>query len=203
LAATIASVQLDTLDQRLQDRRVNCEQLSNGLTGIPGVQPMFAPSTCEPAYHCYSPTFVPEEVEGVPRELYTAALEAEGVPIHCGFVGQPLHLRPLFRQRSYGVNGWPWRTANSRRRYRRGDCPVAEARCSQLELGIDANWGGKKSAWIAQIVDAFTKVAEHIEALRAVAREGAGGEQTARRGARVRAIGSQPTWSSWVDAEFS
>lgn len=167
LAAAIASVHLHSLDRRLQERRANCEHLSKGLAGIPGLQPVFVASGCEPTYHRYSPTFVPEEVEGVSRDLYVAALAAEGVPIHQGFIRQPLHLHPVFHQRSYGRGGWPWRVVGSSRRYRPGDCPVAEARCAGFELGIDADWSGERSAWITQVLEAFTKVAEHRVALRA------------------------------------
>jgi len=166
LAAGIASVQLPSLERRLQERRANCESLSKGLAGMPGLRPVFVAPGCESTYHRYSPTFVPEEVEGLSRDLYVAALAAEGVPIHQGFLRQPLHLHPVFQQRSYGRDGWPWRWVGSSRRYRPGDCPVAEARCARFELGLDADWGGERSVWITQVLEAFTKVAENLERLR-------------------------------------
>lgn len=169
LAAVIASVQLQDLDRRLRSRRAHCEFLSRGLEGIPGIRPVLVAPDCESTYHRYSPTFVPEEVEGIPRDLYIAALAAEGVPIHRGFIRRPLHWHPVFRRRSYGRGGWPWRAAGSGRRYRPGDCPVAEARCGAWELGLDADWEGADEAWIEQLLEAFTKVAENLGRLRRIA----------------------------------
>jgi dTDP-4-amino-4,6-dideoxygalactose transaminase len=166
LAAEIASVQLTTLERRLEVRRAKCELFSKGLAGIPGLRPVFVAPGCESTYHRYSPTFVPEEVEGVSRELYVAALAAEGVPIHLGFLREPLHLHSVFQLRSYGRDGWPWEWVGSSRCYRAGDCPVAEARCASFELGLDVDWGGEQPAWITQVLEAFTKVAENLERLR-------------------------------------
>lgn len=170
VAAAIALQHLGDLERRLAERRANCARLSRGLEGVPGIRPVAARADVDHAYHRYSPTFVPEEVEGISRDVYVSALAAEGVPIGAGFIERPLHLHPVFRRRSYGGKGWPWRQAGSTRHYRPGTCPVAEARCFDVGLGIGSQWDGVPSAWIDEVLTAFRKVTERVDDLRAASR---------------------------------
>ncbi len=178
LAAVIGHSQLRWLDQWNAERRRNHERLSAGLTGIPGIRPVFVAEGCQHVYHQYSPSFVPEEVPGISRETYVAALAAEGVPISLGYVRTPIHLRPRMRERRYVFGrGYPWRAGFREIVYQPGDCPQAEARCALYELSIGAGpaWLGDQTPLIAQILDAFQKVAENLEALRQYERAQAAG----------------------------
>jgi len=169
LAAVIAGVQLRYLDQWNAERRANYELLSEGLKDVPGIEPVYVAPDCEHVYHIYSPTFVPEEVEGISRDTYIEALQAEGVPIGHGYVRTPIHLRPRMQEKRWFFGrGYPWAAGRREIVYRPGDCPVAEHRCAETELtlGGGPRWRGDQSALVRQILNAFHKVAENLDVLR-------------------------------------
>jgi dTDP-4-amino-4,6-dideoxygalactose transaminase len=171
LAAVICNVMLDRMDRLNGERRRNHERLSRGLRGVPGIRPVVVREGCQHVYHGYSPTFVPEEVEGVSRETWVKALQAEGVPMGMGYVGTPIHLRRRIVEHAYfSGRGVPWtlHPAGKEIRYTRGDCPAAEHRCAHTELilGGGPSWIGDQSRLVDQILDAFHKVTENLDVLR-------------------------------------
>ena len=170
LAAVIAKVQLQHLDEWNQQRRSNCEYLSEGLQTVPGVDPPTVRSSCEHVYHGYSPSFRPDETSGVDREVYVEALSAEGVPISTGYVKTPIYLRPVHRDRKYFFGRelpWSGRFVDRDIRYQRGDCPVTERRCDEHELnmGIGPNALGDQKPLFDQYLTAFRKVAANLDEL--------------------------------------
>jgi hypothetical protein len=53
--------------------------------------------------------------------------------------------------------------------YRKGDCPVAERRCAELDLTLGGGgWWKDVSPLIGQIADAFRKVTRDTKRLRKV-----------------------------------
>ncbi len=171
LAAVIAQEQIPHLDAWNAERRANHTRLWDGLADIPGVHPVTVAPECEHVYHMGSPTFAPEQVEGVSRGTYVKALGAEGVPIGMGYVGRPIHLRPRIQEKEYFFGkGYPWTCAQREVTYAAGDCPVAEARCADtdLTLGGGPAWRGDQSALVGQILGAFEKVTGDLDALRAM-----------------------------------
>lgn len=172
LAAVIAMGQLPRLDTMNGERDANHRRLSAGLAGLPGIRPPLVKEGCTHVWHQYSPSFVPEEVEGISRELYVRALAAEGVPLSLGYVRQPIYLRPSFQDKRYFLGrGLPWSLGYRRVDYRRGDCPNAEERCDRLELSLGAGpgWIGDQSELVDQILAAFEKVTGRLDEVRAFA----------------------------------
>ena len=173
VAPVIAGVQLKYLDKWNSERRANHGLLSKGLEEVPGIEPVYVSPDCEHVYHQYSPSFVSEEVEGVSKRTYVRALAAEGVPIGTGYVGAPIHLRPRMQDKKYFFGkGYPWTCAQREIVYRAGDCPVAEDRCARTELSIGGGprWLGDQSELVKQILRAFHKVTDNLEALRKLER---------------------------------
>ncbi len=171
LAAVIAQEQLPHLDTWNAERRANHERLWDGLASIPGVDPVTVAPDCEHVYHMGSPSFAPDDVEGVSRATYVKALAAEGVPIGMGYVGTPIHLRPRMQEKNYFFGkGYPWTCAQRDVTYAAGDCPVAEARCAntELTLGGGPSWRGDQSALVDQILGAFEKVTADLDGLRSL-----------------------------------
>jgi len=163
LAAAICRAMLPKLDRLNAERRRNHALLSRGLRGIPGIRTPAVGKGCRHVYHKYCPSFVPEELPGLSRERFAAALHAEGVPVSLGYVRIPLHLRPRMLERRFGNSrDFPWRLhpAGKRIRYRGGDCPQAERICARTELVLagGACWVGDQSRLIRQIIRAFEKV---------------------------------------------
>ena len=168
LAAVLCNSQLGHLDEWNADRRRNFARLSQGLAEVDAVRPVVVPEWAEHAYHMYSPSFVAEAAPGVTREAFVQAVRAEGVPLSSGYVKRPIHLWPRIQQQRYvyGRN-LPWSLAHRPVEYRAGDCPVAERRCAEEELGMGgAAWIGDCSAAMDQVVEAFQKVGSALERLR-------------------------------------
>ncbi|MDP6379780.1 MAG: DegT/DnrJ/EryC1/StrS family aminotransferase [Phycisphaerae bacterium] len=171
MAAVICNVMLDKMDRLNAERRRNYRLLSKGLADIPGIKVPVVKKNCEHVFHIYSPTFVPEEVEGVKREVWVEALGAEGMPIGMGYVWRPIHLRRrLVRHAYFSGRGVPWTLHRGKKdiRYRKGDCPVAEARCANTELSIWGGpaWIGDQSKIVEQFLRAFRKVTDNLDVLR-------------------------------------
>ncbi len=171
LAAVICGSMLARLDRLNAERRRNYERLSRGLREVPGIRPVAVREDRRHVYHRYSPSFVPEEVEGVSRERYVRALRAEGVPIDLGYVRTPIHLRRAIAERSYfSGRGVPWslHPAGKRFSYGKGDCPAAEYRCAETELtlGGGPRWMGDQRKLVDQILRAFHKIADNLDVLK-------------------------------------
>ncbi len=176
VSCMICGVQLRYLDEWNQQRRANAEYLSAGLREMPGVEPPYVAPECLHVYHIYSPTFAPEEVEGVSRETYVKALQAEGVPVGLGYVRNPIHLRRMLQERNYFYGkGCPWTCRHAAREvaYKAGDCPVAEDRCARTELIIGGStaWLGDQTPMMKQYLDAFAKVTENLDELREIEKQ--------------------------------
>ena len=171
LCAVIANIQIDSLDGWNAERRANADRLSAGLSEIPGIEPPYVAEGSEHIYHIYSPSFVPEELEGVPRERFVEVLQAEGVPISTGYVKKSIHLRRRLQERQYFYGkGCPWTCGYVGRdvTYHEGDCPVAEERCANRELTIGGStaWRGDQREMIDQYLAAFRKVRNNLDVLR-------------------------------------
>jgi hypothetical protein len=70
------------------------------------------------------PFLYSEETVGIPRELFSRALQAEGIPHGVGYVA-PLYLLPVFQRRlALGSDGFPFSLRP--RDYQAGLCPVTE-----------------------------------------------------------------------------
>ena len=167
LSSVIARAQLKHLDAWNGMRRQNADHLSQQLAEIPGVKPPAVLPGGEHVYHMYPMTYCPEDLDGLPREVYTKALEAEGVSVGA-YVGTPIHLRKRYQERDYfWGGGLPWSLGKREVVYREGDCPVAEERCAQTEMNLGSTaWYEDCTGLMDQIATAFRKVATNIGELK-------------------------------------
>jgi dTDP-4-amino-4,6-dideoxygalactose transaminase len=170
LSAAWALAEMDRLAEMNTWRRRNLAQLFELLAGVPGIRPPHLPDWADPVWHMVNWTFVAEEVPGISRAQYVKALRAEGVPISTGYVGSPLHLRPTMRQKRYHFGrGYPWAAdpASHFIEYAPGDCPVAERRCSELDMTTQTGWCYcDVSAIMKEFAAAFRKVTDHLDQVR-------------------------------------
>lgn len=166
-SAALACKQFERLEEMNKWRRKNTEKLRNELEGVPGIQPLNLPDGYDQAPHIVTWSFVPDEVTGVSREQYIKTLSAEGVPISGSYVGTPIHLRRTLQKKEWWLgNGYPWAASDRAEQitYQKGDCPVAERRCSQLDLKMGGGaWWKDVSPLIDQIGDAFRKVTSRLD----------------------------------------
>jgi dTDP-4-amino-4,6-dideoxygalactose transaminase len=174
LAAALARRQFEDLETYLAGREANLGALSAGLAGVPGVEPPARrPYATRHSYFNYKPLYDAEAMGGLDRGVYIQALRAEGAPVEDS-ASLPLHREPLFQvaddgSRTYG-------RVVGRRVYADGDLPGAES-YAERALRIPT-YTQPRPRLIAQIVDAFAKVAGARDALLDYARSMGAGSST-------------------------
>jgi dTDP-4-amino-4,6-dideoxygalactose transaminase len=95
LQAALLIGQLEMLPELAAKRDRAAVRLSAALDGIPGVRPLPAqPRTTRPAIYCYVFQYRPRDAK-VSRDLFAAALEAEGIPCDGRFY-EPVYRSDLF-----------------------------------------------------------------------------------------------------------
>ncbi|RJP15983.1 MAG: DegT/DnrJ/EryC1/StrS family aminotransferase [Candidatus Abyssobacteria bacterium SURF_5] len=161
VSAAIANVQLKHLDTWVAQRRKNLAYLTRSLSDIPGIRTTFVAPNCEHAVHIIPFIYKADELNNVPLEKFRNALALEGLETN-SYVGTPIHLRPRFQERRFWGKGCPWSCGYAGRsiEYRKGDCPVAEKRCSGEELTLQSiGFHVPCTDYLDQIGAAFKKAA--------------------------------------------
>lgn len=150
--------QMARLDAQTRRRDANGKHLDRGLGLIPGIRPLVrGAATTRHAYHLYVFRYDPAGFDGLPRESFLKALQAEGVPCGAGYA-QPLYRQPVFAERRFG----PYRAAGrGRKGYARCRCPITERACATEACWITQNvlLGTRRD--MDDIVEAVAKVYEH------------------------------------------
>ena len=96
------------LPEQTEIRERNARYLAEGLKEIPGVDPIARdPRVTRWGFYYWNFHYRPEQFDGVPRDRFLEALQAEGVPVGVGAHGQPIHQNPLFRSMNFGRTGCP------------------------------------------------------------------------------------------------
>lgn len=171
LAAALANSQFQRLDQYIATRNENLMYLSEGLRGIPGIQPpVVKPYVTRHAWFSYKPLYCAEQLGGLRIQTYVQALQAEGIPISRS-QSRPLHQEPLFQVGDdlSGTYGWevPGWTA-PRRRYTQGELPLSEYYASRaLSIPTYTEPLREKFADGQSLQDIFDGVARACEKLAA------------------------------------
>ena len=127
IEAAIGSEQLKKLDRLLAPRLEAAAFLTEGLSGLTGLTPPVVRPEVRHGWYLYAFRYDPGQT-GVPRARFTAALQAEGIPVFEGYV-EPIYLQPMYQERTlYGEVGCPFRCPHYKGdvSYVRGLCPVTE-----------------------------------------------------------------------------
>lgn len=133
LQSAVTLAQLDKLEPLCARRRALGDLLTEKLRGVPGVYPMALQEGCDTTYWFYPIRVVEQEV-GMPRQRFSAALGAEGIP-NGAWLNKPLYLfEALLEQRTFGKSHFPFDSPAASRRvqYGPGLCPNAERVLDQL-----------------------------------------------------------------------
>jgi dTDP-4-amino-4,6-dideoxygalactose transaminase len=86
--AAILLQQMEKLVQDTARRRENADYLSAQLRQVPGIQPARLPEGSRPVWHLYPLRYDPRGFNGLSREKFIAALNAEGIPCGGGYTEQ-------------------------------------------------------------------------------------------------------------------
>lgn len=159
IEAAIAREQLKKLNVLVRKRFDHAERLNAGLRDIPGIQLPKVSAEIQHGYYVYAFTIDGEKL-GVDRKQFSAAINAEGIPIHEGYV-KPLYLQPLYQERVlYGETGCPFTCPHYKGQvdYSSGICPVTE-RLYEKEL-LYGDWchAGMSNNDIDEVINGIVKV---------------------------------------------
>lgn len=109
--------QLACFDEQIKHRDGNSIYLNSGLEQIPGLRAMRRDSRLTQwGFYYWTFKFIPEAWEGVTRDGFVAAAQAEGLAVGCGGHIDPMYLKSVY--------------ADGRAPYRRQDCLNCE--CARL-----------------------------------------------------------------------
>jgi dTDP-4-amino-4,6-dideoxygalactose transaminase len=182
LQGAVALAQLERLPAVVQRRNQLGTQLNARIEGLPGVTPQRVPAGCTHTYFQYL-FRLDLETLGCSADEFSRALAAEGVPNKAHLItgGRPVYLYDIFQKRSaFPGSAYPFASADtaSDRRYRPGDCPVAEAAFERwITMDLHEHFTDTD---IEEIALGIGKVAVHFaERMSCVA----GGDSTVRRSA--------------------
>ena len=83
--AALLLQQIDKLVTETERRRENGDYLTAGLKEIPGVEPVRLPENSRAVWHLYAFRYNPSEFNGLTRDQFRKALNAEGIPARGGY----------------------------------------------------------------------------------------------------------------------
>ena len=153
--AAMGRVGLKDLNEQNAGRRELAYYLSRKLKGISGLRLPFTAETNIHTFYVYAFEMIEEEF-GISRELFAQALNAEGVPVYCGY-SKPLYLSPLYQERRH----WAYRFFNPKINYEKGICPVAEHAYEKTLLQMEAVRPPATVKDMDDIAEAIIKIAEN------------------------------------------
>jgi len=169
MQGALLSVQLTRLPEQTRRRQQNASYLSKLLHEIPGLDPL--PMTEDPAshaYHLYIMRYRAEELDGLSRQLFVDALQAEGIPVSVGYPF-PLYKNPMFLNKDFWAKGCPlscgYYPVDVDFKSYEEKCPVAERACAAEALWLQQQifLGTKQD--MEDIATAFRKIVNSREAL--------------------------------------
>ena len=186
LCAALGRAQLRKLDTVNEWRNRNYRFLVDRLAHIPGLEAPYVPQDVD--YVCHVAAFLYDAGKtGLPRDLFIAAIRAEGVPMGTGYV-RTMYENPTFLRRiAFGANGAPWNTGAepSAVTYARGQCPVSESLLYEKFLWMYHVAHPSTEADMEDVAGAIEKVLGHVDALKAHAADIRGTTLTKRAQGRI------------------
>ena len=177
IEAAIGRQQLLKGPELVAQRQSNVAYLEQRLNGIPGFIMPHVPQENSHVYYIHAMRYQRDELDGVSREIFVEALQAElpltelregeGKLIYAGF-GRPLYLLPMYQNRiAYGSTGCPFSCPyyQGQVSYELGICPNAEEACDSI-VYHEMMRPPMSEKDLDDVADAFYKVLENLPKLK-------------------------------------
>lgn len=171
IEASIASVQLDKLQNLIEQRIENIQYLNSKLSKIPCLKIAKTRSKATHAYYIH-PILFDEKLAGIHRNKFIDAVKAElpktimrddsDVLLSYGYV-KPIYLQPLYQEKIC-FDKYPFNLTT--REYKKGDCPICEEMHENRLVTHELMRPGMSKKDMDDVAAAFLKVWENIEELK-------------------------------------
>ncbi len=168
MTAALLLVQLSRLDEQVETRERNFTYLAEGLREIDGVDAFERdPRVTRWSIYFWNFKYHQEAFDGVPRDIFLKAVQAEGAPIGVGGHGRPIYWNPLFQSMTDG-NTWPIKCPGYDEPidYTKTCCPNAEHIHREVALSIGHTHFLGDREDMDLILDAIRKVRANIGELK-------------------------------------
>ncbi|MDF9798895.1 perosamine synthetase [Catalinimonas alkaloidigena] len=161
--AAIGLAQLKRLEEQTEIRSRNAEYLRAQIKDIPGIVPYkLYENVTRAAFHLFPFRYKKEGFEGLPRETFLKALQAEGVPCYKGYA--PLNKMPYL--------GNAFKTKNYQRMYspemldidayhERNQCPENDIICNEEAVWISQSMLLSSKSDMDDIASAIAKIQQN------------------------------------------
>jgi perosamine synthetase len=166
--AAIALAQLGRLDEQTTLRNTNAEYLKSRIREIPGIIPYkLYDNVTRAAFHMFAFRYKKEEFQGLPRETFLKALNAEGVPNLSGyapFLNKQPYLKNAFQSKNF-QKMYSREMLDFEKYTEQNLCPVNNVLCEEAVWLMQNLLLGKQSDMddIAMAIDKIRKNAEKIK----------------------------------------
>ncbi|MDD5643843.1 MAG: DegT/DnrJ/EryC1/StrS family aminotransferase [bacterium] len=167
LEAAVSIGQFSRLDALTEERRHLAEYLTSKIKGIEGIVPPFAPDCNEHVYFVY-PVKLDANKLKIKRDVFAAALKAEGIPCATGYV-RPIYLEPTYRNlKGYGNAGCPYKCPfyDGEISYNSGDCPVCERMHFNELIVLPVCRSPQTERDMDDVAEAVIKIANNIDEIK-------------------------------------
>jgi dTDP-4-amino-4,6-dideoxygalactose transaminase len=164
IEAAMGREQLKRLDGFTAHRDRLAQRLSERLREIPGIRPPIVRAGVTHGWYIYAIQLDPQRIH-IPRDLFSRALAAEGVPNMAGYM-KPLYSQPVYQQTALFGDGYPFRAPYYKGtvRYAPGCCPITETVQERL-IDLECVRQPLQLADMDQLADAFAKIVAHQDDL--------------------------------------
>ncbi len=152
--------QLSRYPQQHNLRESNALYLSSMLENIPGIKPNKRDSRIDTMpYHFYIFRFFSDEFNGIKKDEFIKALQAEGVPCHGGY-SMCIHEMPVMTEKKFFKNEFPltYHLYNRKIDYKQMKFPVAEDASKNKAIWFKQNLLLADRQTISKIPEAIEKI---------------------------------------------
>ncbi|RMF09305.1 MAG: DegT/DnrJ/EryC1/StrS family aminotransferase [Candidatus Neomarinimicrobiota bacterium] len=132
VAAAMLLPQLETIEQEMALREQHRARLDAWVESLPGLSPLRTyPEVTRSANHLYLFRYHSDQFQGIPRDVFLRAMQAEGIFTYVGYT-------PLYRERLFIVNTreYPWLKG---RHYSNVQLPVCERIATEEAVWLKQN----------------------------------------------------------------
>ena len=166
-SAAILLAQMTRLPEHVEIREQNAAMLMRTLDTIPGIEPCkrLLDATVV-SWHVYGARYLLDEWDGMPRDVFVKAIQAEGIPVRTGYT-QPVYRETVFQQdwaNSEDIKPFPWAGESWVQDYRSLNLPKVEQYCHE-RLTVPHTTLLVSEQEMVGVCDAFARVWEHREEL--------------------------------------